>query len=92
MEQNKDNIVYDIDKDITKKGVVSPTLLLRKSNNSSENNISQLNNNVKSDISHNYDMQVKENYVVLDDKELKNISGGLNMFLWFRILYRREIF
>lgn len=80
MEQNKNNIVYDIDKNFTKKRVINPTLQLRKANNSSEINISQLNANVKPDISNNYDMQDKENnkhnLIIIEENELKEISGG----------------
>ncbi len=56
MEQNIENIVYDIDNDMQKKSrPLDAPIALR--DNSFNNNIPQSNNNVKSDISTKYSMQ-----------------------------------
>ena len=60
MEQNIKNIVYDIDNDIQKKSrPLDAPIALR--DNSFNNNISQSNNNVKSDISIKQSMQNQSN-------------------------------
>ena len=58
MERNRDNIVYDIDKDI-KKRTTNPKLQLHNVSGSSGNNITQTVENVNFPI--NYDMQNQQN-------------------------------
>lgn len=68
----KGNMLYDIDEGIIKR---SGGKLQLQPFTSINKNISQINNNVKSDISNNYDMLVKNNYTIINDKELKEIKG-----------------
>ena len=65
------NIVYDIDKDITKKRVTSPTLQLRKSGNSFDNNISQNDISVKSDTLSLNNMQSNNKIIPIKGNESK---------------------
>lgn len=64
MEQNKENVVYDIDNDIQKKSrPLDAPIALR--GNSSNDTISQSNKNVKSDnVSTKYSMQENQNNAV----------------------------
>ncbi len=72
MEQNKENVVYDIDNDIQKKSrPLDAPIALR--GNSSSDTISQSNDNVKSDnVSIKYSMQENQNNAV--DSQGRNLS------------------